>query len=183
MGVIYCSACGTQMDSSASFCSKCGAKIYSEPVKCSTPVPPAPPTPPAPPVPPLEKKVTILGYTERFAMNPPISIYSDGVKVGSVARNGRLELKISEPCVLEFKLHMHSTKCFVHPNDVIVLNFDRVWGTLHATVTDKNNSQNVVFQKKEQDNKRTIISILIILGGIPLLGLFILGIIVLLSLI
>ena len=84
-----CPNCGKQIANDSSFCEWCGTRILDE----------------------IVSPVTILGYAETFAWNPSVSIYQNGVQIGTVAQNGRIELRITQQCELQFKCSMRSAKC------------------------------------------------------------------------
>ena len=121
MSLVKCPNCEKEFDSSASFCPYCGFKLKSG-------------------------KVTILGYTEKFAVNPPVSIFKDGVQLCAVERNGKIELDIEQDCMLQFKCSSRSTQCVVKPNDWVLLSMNRLTGGLNATITDENNCQTTISQ-------------------------------------
>ena len=86
-------------------------------------------------------KVTILGYTESFALNPSVKIYKDGREIGKVGRHEKLEIDVDETCELTFKSSWHTERRVVKPGDWVLLSFNRFWGTLNSTLTDKDNYQ------------------------------------------
>jgi hypothetical protein len=126
-----CPNCGKQIANDSMFCEWCGIRVLDEVVS----------------------PVTILGYAETFAWNPSVSIYQDGVQIGTVAHNGRIELRIPQQCELQFKCNMRSAKCIVSPGDWILLSFDRMSGRLNATLTNKYNAQPTINQIKKNNSK------------------------------
>lgn len=126
-----CPNCGKQIANDSSFCEWCGTNVLDEVVS----------------------PVTILGYAETFAWNPSVSIYQDGVQIGTVAHNGRIELRLPQQCELQFKFNMRSAKCIVSPGDWILLSFDRMSGRLNATLTNKYNAQPTIDQIKKNNSK------------------------------
>lgn len=60
-----CPNCGKEITDDSLFCEHCGAKVKTSNNQ-------------------LDKNVTILGYTESFALNPDVAIYKDDKEVGSV---------------------------------------------------------------------------------------------------
>ena len=108
------------------------------------------------PAPGNGSKVTVYGYTEPFAMNPDVKVLLNGVEIASVARNASQEIVITEPCKLEFKCSFRSAKCEVKPGDVVVLSFNRTTGSLNATLTNTENVESEISQKKESDSTRII---------------------------
>jgi len=107
-------------------------------------------------------KVTILGYTEAFAVNPSVKIYKDGQRLGEIGRHGKMELDIDAPCELKFKAWWHCETRRVNPGDWVLLSFNRFWGTLNSTITDKENYQFALDKAKGDDTRNWIWSILLI---------------------
>ena len=101
-------------------------------------------------------KVTIYGYTETFAISPDVKIYKDGVLIGKVGANSKIDITISQPCRLKFSCSMRSDECYVKPGDNVVLAFNRVTGGLSASVTNKDNVMCEINEKKSKDSKRWI---------------------------
>ena len=113
--------------------------------------------------------VTVLGYRESFAAHPAVKIFIDGRQVGEVQANGKTAIPVAGPCTLVFKCAFRSAKCQVNGGDWVVLAFNRATGSLGATVTDEQNSRNVVVQNLQKDNKRWLwtvvaIAVLALLG-------------------
>ncbi len=136
MALITCPECGKEISSSVSKCPHCGFEIQG-------------------------KKVTILGYTESFATSPSVTILKNGVKIGTVEQNGKLEIEIDQACTLQFKCNMRSTECNVKPEDWVLLSFNRTTGRMTTILTDKNNYQFAINQAKGKDSKRWLWTIII----------------------
>lgn len=115
-------------------------------------------------------KVTIIGYTESFAVNPNVSIYRDGILMGEVGRGGRIVLDIAEPCELEFESSFRRTKCQVDEGvGCVVLSFNRATGKLTSTPTA--NEQEALFEitkAKSADGSRIIWAIILGIIGLVL---------------
>lgn len=137
MALITCPECGKEISSTVSKCPHCGYEIKKE------------------------SKVTILGYTESFAVNPSISILQSDLKIGEVSQNGKVEVDVEKGTLLQFKCGFRSTSCLVKPGDWILLSFNRTTGGLEAIVTDKDNYQFAINKAKGKDNTRWIWAIVI----------------------
>lgn len=137
MALIKCPECGKEISSSVSKCPHCGFDIQSS------------------------SKVTILGYTESFATSPSVTILQNGVEIGKVEQNGKLEIDIDQACTLQFKCSMRSTECNVKPGDWVLLSFNRTTGSLTAILTDKDNYQFAINEAKGKDSKRWLWAIII----------------------
>lgn len=124
-----CPNCNKKIENDSVFCEYCGAKVRKN------------------------GTVTILGYVESFAFNPSVAIYKDGIQIGKVARNEKIELNISQQCELQFKCSFRSAKCVVQIGDWILLSFDRTTGQLKATMTNQYNAQNSIEQTKKNNGK------------------------------
>lgn len=112
-------------------------------------------------------KVTILGYSEPFGVTPSVKIYRDGVYIGEVSQNGRLEYDIESDCDLEFKCLVRSARCHVKGGDFVLLSFDRITGRLNASVTDETNLQLFVNDNLKKDNKKLVIVVVcLVLAGL-----------------
>lgn len=116
-------------------------------------------------------KVTILGYSEPFGVTPSVKIYRDGVYIGEVSQNGRLEYDIESDCDLEFKCLVRSARCHVKGGDFVLLSFDRITGRLNASVTDETNLQLFVNDNLKKDNKKLVIIFAIVAVCLVLAGL------------
>ena len=116
-------------------------------------------------------KITVIGYTESFALNPDVSIYKDGVQIGSVSKGNRTIIDVEEPCELEFKCSLRSTKCQVSEGvGCIVLSFNRTTGKLTSTPTA--NEQEALFEitkAKSADGSRIIWAIILGVIGVLLM--------------
>lgn len=137
MALITCPECGKEISSTVSQCPHCGFEIQSS------------------------NKVTILGYTETFASSPAVSILKNGVEIGEVRQNGKIELDINEECELQFKCSFRSAECVVKPGDWILLSFNRTTGKLTAICTDKDNYQFAINEAKGSDGKRWLWAVII----------------------
>lgn len=106
-------------------------------------------------------RVTILGYTEPFATYPTIKVFCKGEQIGEVGHNERIQVCITENCVLEFKCSFRSTTCYVKEGDWVLLSFNRVTGALNATITDKDNYQFAINKNRGKDSQRWLWVIII----------------------
>ena len=138
MALINCPECGKEISSTVSKCHHCGFEIQN-------------------------RKVTILGYTENFAIAPSVSVLKDGVQIGEVKQNGKIELDINEECILQFKCSFRSAECLVTPGDWILLAFNRTTGKLSAIRTSKDNYQFALNQAKSNDAKNWLWALLLII--------------------
>ncbi|MBE6241139.1 MAG: hypothetical protein E7115_06540 [Bacteroidales bacterium] len=111
-----------------------------------------------------DNTVVIYGYTETFAVNPAVEITKDEALLATVSRNSKVELEIAEPCELKFKSSFRTTRCMVKPGDAVVLSFNRMTGSLNATVTSKENSATEINIKKGKDGTRIIWAIILIIA-------------------
>lgn len=148
-----CPNCGKQIANDSSFCEWCGTRVIKE------------------------SSVTILGHTENVPAISFIYILKDGVQVGVIAQNGKVEVNVEQECELTFKYgSLRSTKCKVSPGDWILLSFNRSWGNFKAIITDKNNYQTAIENAKEKDKKRKIFwiifFIIFIIVDIAIVGIF-----------
>ncbi|EAR24288.1 hypothetical protein A20C1_00335 [marine actinobacterium PHSC20C1] len=77
-------------------------------------------------------KVTVLGYRERFAINPSVKIFWKGIVIGEVGREGRFECERQGGGTLKFKSSIRSADLEVPAgaNAVVQLAWDRVSGKL-----------------------------------------------------
>ncbi len=125
-----CPNCGKQIANDSSFCEWCGIRISKE---CT---------------------VTILGHTENVPAISFVYILKDGVQVGVIAQNGKVEVNVEQECELTFKYGFRSTKCRVSPGDWILLSFNRSWGNFNTIITDKNNYPTAIEHAQEKDKKR-----------------------------
>ncbi len=116
-------------------------------------------------------KVTILGYTEPFGVTPSVKIYRDGVYIGEVSQNGKLECDIESDCDLEFKCLIRTARCHVKGGDFVLLSFDRITGRLNASVTDETNIQLFVNDNLKKDNKKLVVIVAIVAVCLVLAGL------------
>ena len=190
MDLIKCSNCGNEISCDSSFCPKCGTDLKSQKLandnlfcpNCGTPTEAdnlfcpkcgknleiqakqRPQTTSA-----TAKKVTIIGYTESFAMNPSVSIYKQGVQIGEVSKGGQTVLDIDGPCELEFKCSFRSTKLKVEPDMHVLLSFNRTTGGLSAIPTTAENVMAKVIERQEQDNSR-LVNTIVIVGILMLAG-------------
>ncbi len=130
MALIICKECGREISDTATSCPHCGYTNSS--------------------------KVTIYGYTENFAINPKADVYMNGNLVGSVSRNDKIELDITDTCELKIKCSLRSTTCTVRPGDCVLLSFDRVTGALSATATTKENISTEINIKRGKDSTNVI---------------------------
>ena len=116
-------------------------------------------------------KITVIGYTESFALNPNVSIYKDGVLIDEVAKGNRVVLDIPEACELEFKCSFRSAQCYVEEGvGCIVLSFNRATGKLVATPTA--NEQEALFEitkAKSADGSRIIWAVILFVIGVLLM--------------
>ena len=115
-------------------------------------------------------KVTIIGYTENFAINPDVKIYKQGVLVGKVSRNEKTVIEVEGPCELQFKGSLRSAKCEVRTDQWIVLSFNRVTGRLSAMPTTAEDVMLTLNKTKGKDSTRilwtVIISSLFVIAGV-----------------
>ena len=115
-------------------------------------------------------KVTIIGYTENFAINPDVKIYKQGVLVGKVSRNEKTVIEVEGPCELQFKGSLRSAKCEVRTDQWIVLSFNRVTGRLSAIPTTADDVMLTLNKTKGKDSTRivwtVIISSLFMIAGV-----------------
>lgn len=137
MALITCPECGKEISSTVSKCPHCGYEIKKE------------------------GKVTILGYTESFAMNPSVSILKSDLKIGEVSQNGKVEIDLEKGSLLKFQSGLRSTSCIVKPGDWVLLSFNRATGGLDAILTDKENYQFAINKAKGTDSNRWIWIIII----------------------
>lgn len=79
--------------------------------------------------------ITVLGYTQAFAINPDVNIFFNDTFIGSVSRLGKFEFEAKVSGVIKFKCSFRSTKIQVESNKktTIQLSWNRIWGTLVAT--------------------------------------------------
>ena len=118
-------------------------------------------------------KLTVIGYTEPFALNPSVSIYKGGVLIGKVGRGGKVILDIEEPCELEFKCSLRSTKCHVSEHvGCVVLSFNRATGKLTSTPTKSEQETLCEISKAKSADGNRIIWIIIICALLLSLSLF-----------
>ena len=132
MALITCPECGKEISSTVSKCPHCGFEVKKD------------------------EKVTILGYSESFAINPAVSVYLNDWKIGEVSQNGKIELDVDKGSMLKFKSGLSSTSCVVKPGDWVLLSFNRAMGGLDAIITDKDNYQLAINKAKGADSKRWI---------------------------
>lgn len=112
--------------------------------------------------------VVILGYREKFAVNPDISIFKNGMLIGNVAYLGRCQLEIKETCELTFKSAGRSTTCTVHPGDVVLLSINRWTGKIVAQFTDENNQQQLIASNAKKDNKAKVFALIMVILGVSI---------------
>lgn len=110
--------------------------------------------------------VTIHGYDERFAVNPSVSVYKDGVYSGEVPRHGRLEIEIENNCTLKFSCGPRSSSIDINKgvDTHVLLSFDRFSGSLKAVKSDDRALSSVAIKKEKDSTKSTILSILIVVA-------------------
>lgn len=144
MALITCPECGKEISSTVSKCPHCGYEVKKD------------------------EKVTILGYSESFAINPAVSVYLNDWKIGEVSQNGKIELDVDNGSLLKFKGGMRSTSCLVKPGDWVLLSFNRATGGLDAIITDKENYQFAINKAKGTDSNRWIWIIIIAAAMIAL---------------
>lgn len=117
-------------------------------------------------------KVTIIGYTESFVLNPNVSIYKQGELIGQVSKGDKVVIDVDEPCELEFNSSFRSTKCKVDSDMCIILSFDRITGGLSAKTTKTVEDAMFELNKaKGKDNTRIIWIIIAVVASL-LLGQF-----------
>ncbi len=138
MSLIKCPNCENEIDSFASKCPHCGLERKSG-------------------------KVTIIGYTEKFALNPSVSVFKNGIKIGKVVPKGKMEIDVEKVCELQFKCGFRSTNCFVTLNDWVLLSFNRTTGELSANITDEYHCQNSINQAEKSDKKRIGCAIILVI--------------------
>ena len=143
---MFCSQCGKKIEDGARFCDACGNKVDEA----------------ASPESALPSVVTIYGYKEGFAVNMAVKVFCNGEEVGKVEQNGKMEITVQGEAELKFKCSIRSAKCRVKGGDTVVLSFERVTGSLHATVTNADNLQTVVAANHEKDSKKVIIITVIV---------------------
>lgn len=146
-----CPNCGKEITDDSLYCEYCGAKVVSESKQ-------------------LNKTVTVMGYTEWFLMRPSVSVFQKDKEIAIVEPSEKIELNISEPCVLKFKCWWRTEKCMVKPGDWVLLSFNRFWGTLNATVTSQNEYQSTLKGVKKKDKHNWIWTIIFILILLILVG-------------
>lgn len=105
-----------------------------------------------------EKKVTILGYKEEFVNTPAVKVFRNGMQIGKVEKDRKIEIDITEECILRFKCSFRSTECLVKPGDWVLLSFNRIIGKLNAIRTDENNIQTVIAEAQKSDRKRSVLA-------------------------
>lgn len=105
-----------------------------------------------------EKKVTILGYKEEFVNTPAVKVFRNGMQIGKVEKDRKIEIDITEECILRFKCSFRSTECLVKPGDWVLLSINRSRGKLNAIRTDENNIQTVIAEAQKSDRKRSVLA-------------------------
>ncbi len=138
-----CPNCGKEIANDSLYCEFCGTKVLTQDNQ-------------------LNKTVTVLGYTECFLLRPSVSVFLEEREIAIVEPSKKIELNISKPCVLNFKCRWRTTKCMVKPGDWVLLSFNRFWGTLSATITDKENYQFAMNKAKGDDARNWIWTIIFI---------------------
>ena len=106
-------------------------------------------------------KVTIVGYNEPFALNPDVSIYCQGVEIAKVGKGKQIVLEIDQPCELEFKCSLRSTKLTVAPDMCVLLSFNRTTGALVAVPTTEENLEAEKTNMSKKDNNKLVVTFVI----------------------
>lgn len=108
--------------------------------------------------------VTIHGYDERFAVNPSVSVYKDGVYFGEIPRHGQLKIEIEDNCALKFSCGPRSASININKgiDTHVLLSFDRFTGSLKAVKSDDRTLSSVATKKEKDSNMSTMWSILAI---------------------
>lgn len=137
---VICRECGHQYSSEIATCPKCGFKT------------------------PRTTKITIHGYKEPFAMNPPVKISIEGRQVGAVEKGGTTIVEIDHDCIINFSFGIRTTSHAVKvgQKEQIMLSLNRTTGSLSATTTTEETYAQDSINKKEKDKKRIFWIVIII---------------------
>lgn len=84
----FCSSCGKSLNLGVAFCSACGAKVKGAPSGAG--------------------KLIVYGITQKFLVGGTLKIYADGVLIGEVRKNEKVEFPITKNCII-------TAKCGVNP--------------------------------------------------------------------
>ena len=91
--------------------------------------------------------VTILGYTEHFAVEKAVEVYKDGLLIGSIPPNGKMDVQVDGGCELKFKCGFNTITCKVKAGDWIVLSLKN---QLKALLANQNNYEDIVNRLQEE---------------------------------
>lgn len=160
---MYCVNCGKELADGTKFCPNCGTKNQGEMTQGQTYSPKETQIHNISSTVP-KSYVTVHGYDERFAVNPSVSVYKDGVHSGEVARHGQIKVEIESNCTLKFTCGPRSTSLFINKgtDTHVLLSFDRLTGSLKAKKSGDSNLGTVAQEKEEESSNATMWSILLI---------------------
>lgn len=116
--------------------------------------------------------VTVHGYTEAYALSMPVEIYKNGVYCGSVRNNLQVAIPIESDCTMKFKMSFRSAEVYIQKgvDTHVLLYTNRFTGSLKALKANDDNLEEVISKKDKSATGATIVSILFIVVGIPVLG-------------
>ena len=119
---MFCEKCGKELREGVKFCTGCGSKIDKESVD----------TQDAAAVQQGNGKLIVYGYTQWFLWRPKVDIMKNGVKIGEVNPDSKVEIAIDENCMIQFRCSMRTAtmQAFSEKTQTVQLSFNRITGEL-----------------------------------------------------